>query len=337
MKESVAAGWKLLKKRRKPKTLTEKAKDKLRSIGKSIRVKLPGLARKKKSKGEKYSKLARQVSTKLRTKGQEKLNGWVDDAWNVWHLAKKKLTHIFSSSTKHAWHRPRFNTTSLYVAYTDLRCFDYTKKRNLYRILKNPHLKFLDSYRHHSPFPVYLSVLKSNGPQCYRHYPDSSCALVPKSGQRSLLGQLYRFIRFWLILGLCFGLGALIYQRFIHQKPASPSSAHSRGDPDQSTNRKQAVAAAAARSSHPSSSTGTQQNTSSINPPVSHSTGPLNTQIETQLRLWLQHEQNDGFRNLSEICRTAINQSFQKQLVSRFASSWLISLRKNDLPPEDQP
>jgi hypothetical protein len=333
MKDSVVAGWNSLKKRRKPKTLSEKAKDRIRSIGKSIKDRLPGQAKKKKAKGEK-------ISTTLRTKSKQKLNGWVDDAWNVWHLAKKKLTHIFSPSTKHARHRPRYNTTSLYVAYTDIHCFDYTKKRNLYRILKHPHLSFLDSYRHHSPFPVYLSVLKSNGPQCYRHYPDSSCALVPKSGKRTLLMQLYRFVRFWFILSICLGLCALICQRFIQQKPASPSSSHSREDPDQAANRKQAAVAAAAapaRSSHPSSSTGTQQNTSSITPVVSHSTGPLNTEIENQLRLWLQHEQNDGFRNLSEICRTAINQTFQKQLVSRFSSSRLISLGNKDLPPEDQP
>ena len=315
VKDSVVAGFKSLQNRRKPKTFTEKAKEKLRSIGKRVKDKLPGQAKKKKkSKGEKYSKLLRQVSSKVRTKSQQKLDGWLDEAWNVWHLAKNKLTHIFSSSTKHARHLPRYNTTSLYVAYTDLRCFDYTKKRNLYRILKHPHLSFLDSYRHHSPFPVYLSVLKSNGPRCYRHYPDSSCALESKSGSRTVLVQLYRFVRFWLILGLCLALGAVIYQRFIQGQLASPSSAHSRGDPDQSTNRKQA----ASRSSHPSSSASPKANTSSINPVVSHSTGPLNEEIELQLRLWLEHEQNDGFRNLSEICRTALNQTFQKQLVSRF-------------------
>ena len=305
----MVTGLKSLKKKKKPKSLPEKAKDKLKSIGKSIREKLPGQA-KKKTKTAKYAKILRQSSLKFRDQSVNKLNGWFDDAWNVWHLAMTNIGHIFSSSSKHARHLPRYNTTSIYTAYTDLKCYDYTKKRNLYRISKYPHLSFLDSYRPHSPFPVYLSVLKSNGPRCYRQYPDSSCGITLKSSKRSFLTQLYRFFRFWIILGIILAIGAALYQRFTQQSVEHRSFD---GDADQSTNRK-----ALFNSSSPLSSTD-KRSISSVNSSPSTNSSPLDEQIQKQLRLWLLRAKNGGYQDLSEACRQAMNNTFQKELVSRFA------------------
>ena len=300
-----------MKKKKKPKTFSEKAKDQLKSIGRAVKAKLPG-QKKKESKSQIASKIVRTMALKWKKQSQNKLNGWFDDAWNVWHLAKTKLNHIFSSSTKHARHLPRYNTTSLYTAYTDLRCYDYTKKRILYRVSKHPHLAFLNSYRRHSPFPVYLSVLKSNGPKCYRQYPNSSCGIILKSSQRNFLGQLYRFLRFWAILGLVVALAAFIYQHYTQRKPAPTPSTRPRPRPDSdrlATNKQQT--SSMVRNSQSSISTTNQQNTSSINP-----SSPLNDQIGQQLRLWLQREHDDGFRNISEICRVAMNNTLLKQFVS---------------------
>jgi hypothetical protein len=298
-----------LKKSKKPKTLTEKVKDKFESLTHTPR----------------HKKNKKTIEKKSRLKLKRKLNGWFDEAWNIWHQTKTKLTHIFISSTKHARHLPRYNTTSLYTAYTDLKCYDYTKKQNPYRLLKHRNLYFLDTYRHHSPFPVYLSILKSNGPKSYRHYPNSSCGLILKSSIRNSTTPLYRFVRFWAITGLIIVILSLIYKYLTYQKPTNRSSfqQHSR-DFDQSSNKKQPTVI-----SNKTDLSRSRQITSSVNQNIIPSS-PLNEQIEKQLRLWLQHEQNDGFRKLSETCREAINSTFSKQLVSyrlmTFYFQWILTL-----------
>jgi len=253
-------------------------------------------------------------------KFQKKLNGWFDDAWNVWHLTKSKLGHIFTSSTKHARLLPRYNTTSLYTAYTDLNCYDYTKNSNRYRLLKRKYSYFLDTYRHHSPFPVYLSVLKSNGPRCYRQYPNSSCGIFLKSSQWNFKSQLYRFVRFWAIVGIVVILLAIIYKNLTTKKQINPSTFRPRKNSDRSTPSKQQTTRLTNNDFSRSTNTTTTQKPSSIHQQTitsnKNSTGPLNEQIEKQLRLWLEHEQNDGYRNLSETCRIAMNNTFLKQLVS---------------------
>lgn len=247
----------------------------------------------------------------------QRINGWIDDAWNVWHLTKTKLTHIFLPSTHHARLLPRYNTTSLYTAYTDVHCYDYTKKFNRYRLLKRKYTHFLDLYRHHSPFPVYLSVLKSNGPRCYRQYPDSSCGVLSKSTHRSFKVQLYRFVRFWAIIGVLVILLAVIYQNFASRQQRNPSSSfHPPNDSDRSSSsalRKQQTT-----TSNPTdySSKSTQRSSTQNQQTANNNPQPLDKQIESEFRQWLVHEQNDGYRNLSETCRIAMNNTFLKQLVS---------------------
>ncbi|CAF0754282.1 unnamed protein product [Adineta steineri] len=296
----------------KPKTLTEKVKDKIETLTHNIQDKLPG--RKAKKNKNKKSKLSIR----------NKLNGWVDDAWNIWHLTKTKLAHIFISSTKHARHLPRYNTTSLYTAYTDIKCYDYTKSLSRYRLSKRRYLYFLDKYRRHSPFPVYLSILKSNGPKSYRQYPNSSCAYISKIPARSFKTQLYRFVRFWIIIGLIIFVLAFIYKWLSVRKTSNTSSFYHHDKSDRSSNKKQQTIISNKNDLHPpitttttatATPTATTEKRPSINKnTISSNTQSLDEEIEKQLRLWLQHEQNDGFRNISETCRLAINNTFLKQL-----------------------
>ncbi|CAF1362078.1 unnamed protein product, partial [Adineta ricciae] len=308
IKTTVVGKIKSLKKEKKPKTLSEKAKEKLQSIADSIQEKLPG--RKKKVK---EAKLLDQIASKIQLKNR--INGWFDEAWNIWHLAKSNLAHIFISSTKHARHLPRYNSTSLYTAYTDVKCFPYVKKLNRYRLSKRSYLYFLDKYRRHSPFSVYLSILKSNGPKCYRHYPDSSCALIQKIPKGSFKVKIYRFVRFWALMGLIGVILTAIYKYYLSlPKPQSSSAFRQHRDFDRSTDRKQTTRTSSSPSKTDLSKT--TQKTSSDNEnntPANNSTQPLDPTIDQQLQLWLQREQNDGFRNLSETCRLAINNTFLKQ------------------------
>ncbi|CAF4100340.1 unnamed protein product [Rotaria sp. Silwood2] len=291
-------------------TLKEKEKDKLKSLNKIAHEKISQHEKKKQT-------IPSFNKKKFKLKIKRKLNGYFDDAWNIWHLAKRKLAHIFTSSTKHARHLPRYNTTSLYTAYTDLKCYDYIKQLNRYRLLKRKHLHFLDTYRHHSPFPVYLSILKSNGPRCYRHYPNSSCALVLKSSNRNFKTQLYRFARFWAIIGILVIILAAIYAALTDRKQTYFSLFHHQEDSNRSSKNKQRTTMSN-KNDLSKSTTAIEQKTSSssINQQTVSSntkTYPLNQQIEKHLRLWLQNEKNDGFRNLSEACRIAINNTFLKK------------------------
>jgi len=282
-------------------------------LKKPVINKLKSSKKKKKPKDKQLRKKNKKLKSKFHL--QTKLNGWIDDAWNIWHLTRTKLGHIFTSSTKHARHLPRYNTTSLYTAYTDTHCYDYTKKFNRYRSSKRRYIYFLDFYRRHSPFPVYLSVLKSNGPRCYRQYPDSSCGVILKTSNRDFKAQLYRLVRFWAVIGVLIILLATFYKHFTSRKQHNASSFRPHDDFERSSARNQSTTT---NQNDLSKSTTTIQRPSTINQQTisTNNYSPLNEQIENQLRLWLEHEQNDGFRNLSETCRVAINNTFLKQLVS---------------------
>lgn len=287
----------------------DQAQDTISAMGKTLKGKLSGQG-KKKSKTRSSGK----SSSKSRRVKSEPLNGQLEDAWNVWHQGDTNLAHLFSSSTKHARHAARYNTTSLYAAYTDTRCFDCLKKHNRYRSLKRPYFHFLDLYRRHSPFPVYLSILKSNGPLCYRHYPDSSCGVIPTSANRNFKTQLYRFAQLWAIIGLLIALFAAIYQRLTGQRHA-PSASHQ--DFDRSTKEKPALSNVSASTTKVQKLSSIPSQTFSSNTAGTHySARALDERVDTQLRIWLERERNDGFRTISESCRMAINNTFLKQLVS---------------------
>jgi hypothetical protein len=253
--------------------------------------------------------MSRKSTSKLKRQQDKKLNSWMDDAWYIWHLMTSNTHRTLPLSTLKIDHRPYYNATSIYDAYTNVHCLDYRKKRHLYRISKHPHRLFLDSYRAHSPFPVYLSVLRSNGPRCYRNYPDSTCGLILKKPQRKFLVQLYRFIRFWIFMGFFLTLCSIIYQR-LSSKQSDRIALMDSPSYDDEGQSQQPTQITISRTTIPQSSFST------MNQSTANISSSLNEQTERQLHVWLQREQNDGFRNLSEICRIAINNTFLKQLVS---------------------
>ncbi len=49
---------------------------------------------------------------------------------------------------------------------------------------------------------------------------------------------------------------------------------------------------------------------------IDNNDSPLDEKIENGFRLWLEQEQNDGYKNISESCRTAFNETISKRSVS---------------------
>jgi hypothetical protein len=50
---------------------------------------------------------------------------------------------------------------------------------------------------------------------------------------------------------------------------------------------------------------------------IKNNNHPLDKTIENKLGLWLKQEQNNGYQNISQSCRLALNRTFTKQYVSK--------------------
>jgi len=83
------------------------------------------------------------------------------------------------------------------------------------------HKNFLNIYRHQSPFPIYISVLQFNGPICHQFCANTTCAIQPKRILPHLIRQIYRFVRFWLIISIPL---IFIYKYLSKQKQISHHS-----------------------------------------------------------------------------------------------------------------
>ncbi|CAF4338515.1 unnamed protein product [Rotaria sp. Silwood2] len=228
----------------------------------------------------------------------QKLNNWLDEAWNIWHQTKLDFQNLFSLTTKHTQHLPRYNVSSIYTAYTDLNCYDYTKTTYDYFLPKQKYIYFLNTYRRYSPFPVYLSILKSNGPKCYRHYPNSSCAVNSKLIFSNLKENLYRFAKFSIII--CLPIIILL----IISKNLKYGQYHKKNE--QLSNENQQIM------SNKTDNLSLQQTSAIINNNNNNINYVLDEKIEKELHSWLEYEQNDGYQNLSEACRIALNKTFSK-------------------------
>ena len=156
------------------------------------------------------------------------------------------------------------DVSSVYAAYTAVRC-----AANLISRSSSP-LTPLDAYRVHSPFPVYLSILKSNGPQCSPADQRSSCAMDSSSSQ--LLTTRFTLI----VVGLLMIAAVLISRRRAK---------------DVELKKPTAVR-------------------------VEETTQPLNKKIDEDFRWWLEREHNDGYQQLSEACRRAVNHRLSQACVS---------------------
>ncbi|CAF1255419.1 unnamed protein product [Rotaria sordida] len=219
----------------------------------------------------------------------EKLNNWLDEAKNIWHQTKQ----FFSLKTTHKKYLSRHNVSSIYTAYTDLNCYDYTKITYTYFIPKQKYIIFLDTYRRRSPFPIYLSILKSIGPQCYRHYPNSSCAISSKLVLSDLIEKLYHFTKFSMIIIIPIIILIIILKNL---KPNQYLKKNK-----QVSNENQQII------SNKIEDSSSQKIDSNIN-----NNHILDEKLKKELNTWLEHEKNDGYQNLSEACRIALNNTFSK-------------------------
>lgn len=120
------------------------------------------------------------------------------------------------------------------------------------------------------------------------------------------------------MIGVLVILLATIYKHYISRKQPNASFFRPHNDFDRSSARIQSATTTTTTTNRTDLSKSTTQRPTSIHQQTisTNNSSQLNEQIENQLRLWLEHEQNDGYRNLSETCRIAINNTFLKQLVS---------------------
>ncbi|CAF3518330.1 unnamed protein product [Rotaria sp. Silwood1] len=225
----------------------------------------------------------------------QKLSNWLDEAWNIWHQIKHDFQKLFSLTTKHTQYLPRYNVSSIYTAYTDLHCYDYRKITYHYFSSKQKYIYFLDTYRHHSPFPIYLSILKSNGPKCYRHYPNSSCAIDSKLFFSNFKEELYRFTLFSIIISIPIIILLIILKNFQYNQYNKKNK--------QLSNKNQQIISNTINDSL------LEQTFLNKNNNNYHL---LDEKIAKELYLWLEYEQNNGYQYISEACRMSLNNIFSK-------------------------
>ena len=210
-----------------------------------------------------------------------KSNNWFDRIRTMVYFPQ-----FFISSKEHV---SPDSVSSIYTAFTDLNCYDYTK--SIYQDKQN-YLDFLNTYRHRSPFPIYLSIIQLNGPTCKLRSSDSSCAI-----RLQLASRLYRFVRFWMIISIPLIVCIAIYKRLKSRMHVDTP--------------KQLI------------------KTRDL-PTIQHvepSRHPLEQTIENKLRLWLTEEENQGYHNISQSCRLALNRTFCKQYVSNSSTIILRAAR----------
>ena len=117
---------------------------------------------------------------------------------------------LFSNQSTFEEHLNHYPSCSIDTAFTDLHCYDYTKSIDLN---KQNYIYFLNTYRYRSPFPIYLSIIKSNGPICHSSSFSSSCAIPWKiRGKRNS----------WGILLILFFIISLVIFKWLSLKRKSP-------------------------------------------------------------------------------------------------------------------
>ena len=221
----------------------------------------------------------------------QKFDDWLD---KTWHHTKQDYQRSFSVEKRHVQQLPRHNVSSIYTAYTDLSCFDYTKTKHRYLLFKQKYIYSLNIYRYSSPFPVYVSILKFNGPTCDRHYPDSSCAVHSKLFFTNLIQYSYWLYRFSMFVSVPTIIFIIIY---IGLKDEQYEDSY---DDKQETIKS------------------TQMNNfSPLQIPDENILKSFDDKIRNDLHLWFIRQEIQGYQNISELCRTTLNKTFLKQCVSR--------------------
>lgn len=101
-------------------------------------------------------------------------------------------------------------SSSIDTAFTDLHCYDYTKSMDLN---KQNYIYFLNTYRYRSPFAIYLSIIKSNGPICQSSALISSCAIPWKIHDKRNSSPRWGFVLLVLLL-----VSLVIFKWLSHQR-----------------------------------------------------------------------------------------------------------------------
>ncbi|CAF4573572.1 unnamed protein product [Rotaria socialis] len=248
-----------------------------------------------KTKEEKTKLTVNFKSEQQRTEiWREKINNWLSEAWNIWYQTKLDFQHIFPLRAKHTHILSRHDVSSSYLAYTDLNCYDYTQPIYHSRLSKQKHVDFLNTYRYSSPFPIYISILKSNGPQCYRDYPNSLCAINSNSFFLTSNMKLYRKLQFLIMFSTPIIIFIVIIKIITYRTQQRKCTPSFNVNPPTVVNT--------TKYSSSQKTTSNKLNTMR----------PLDVKLERELRSWLEHEQNDGYQKLSEACRIALNNTFSK-------------------------
>lgn len=219
-----------------------------------------------------------------------------DKIWNFWYKTQLDFQDGFSPTTT-TQTSSQYDVTLIYEAFIDLKCFDYTLISHSH-LSKQNYIYFLNLYRQNSPFPVYISVLKSNGPQCYRDNTNTSCATNFKLVSSNLKPSLSRQTHYSFIIIIASFTMLLIYRIFKNWRSYEEIRKISNENQQKTTDRLLL-----------------QQTPSNI----SNNIHKIDEKLEQDLRLWLEHEQDNGYQKLSEACRLALNNTFSKKLVSNFS------------------
>lgn len=120
---------------------------------------------------------------------------------------------LFSNQSTFEEHLNHYPSCSIDTAFTDLHCYDYTKSIDLN---KQNYIYFLNIYRYRSPFPIYLSIIQSNGPICHLSSFSSSCAIPWKiHGKRNSSPR-------WGILLISLVIISLVIFKWLSIKRKSP-------------------------------------------------------------------------------------------------------------------
>lgn len=196
----------------------------------------------------------------------------VDQASNIWPA--DTLVHSLSASQMRQL--PRQSTEGICDAHTQ-----FIDRRQL---TTQSHLDVLDSYRRRCPFPVYLAVLMSNGPQCYGYDVDSFCAPPSRRGPVQLTKFFYSFGLFWMIISIPLLAVALIstYYRLYNKRRSLRDLQMLLSEPIARTTEE-----------HPDVA-----------------------KVETEFRRWLEQQHRNGYSSMSEAYRRALNARRSRKHVS---------------------
>ncbi|CAF1101507.1 unnamed protein product, partial [Didymodactylos carnosus] len=247
---------------------------------------------------------------------------------SIMNQTKIYFKHLFFSSTFSS--ESLSETSHLYTAYTDLKCFNYTKQR--YRIWNKSHKQFLNKYRRYVPFEVYLNLIQTQGPVCYSDYSNSSCAFFLYSQQhQGFKTTLKKMILFWFVICafiVIIALALAVNRQDQYTKHSSDRTRYHNesyydiggGGGDGSNNRRTQKNKQLIQNTfydvsdvHYDRQIASSFDTSAKTLTISHNNNiNVDEEIMKHLKLWLKREQDTNYRYIIDECQRAFNNASNK-------------------------